>query len=79
MFWVAIIIIFSSLIGIISTRFLGDDNPIEEAMEEIIRFEVGVDCDLTPNFSEEDTEDPLNTKEKVKTQYEIFNKKMFFK
>jgi hypothetical protein len=54
MFWVAVIIIISSLIGIISTHFLGEDNPIEKAMEEIIRLETGMEVDFTPDYPEED-------------------------
>jgi hypothetical protein len=53
MFWVAVIIIITSLIGVISTKFLGEDNPIEKMMEEIIRLESGVEIDFTPNHPDE--------------------------
>lgn len=36
------------LVGIVSTYILGDDNPIEEYSEEIIKEETGLDIDLTP-------------------------------
>lgn len=35
-------------ISLISYCFLGSDNPVEEACEEIIKDETGVDVDLTP-------------------------------
>lgn len=37
------------LIGIASNYVLGDDNPIEEVSEEIIKEETGIHIDLTPN------------------------------
>jgi len=37
------------LIGVFSTYLLGDDNPIEEYSELIIKTETGFDIDLTPN------------------------------
>lgn len=37
------------LVGIVSTYILGDDNPIEEYSEEIIKEETGLDIDLTSN------------------------------
>lgn len=37
-------------------RYFGleDDNPIEEAIEELIRYETGIDIDLTPGSPEYD-------------------------
>lgn len=35
-------------IGYISAKFLGDDNPVEEASEEVIKAGTGADIDLTP-------------------------------
>ena len=37
------------LIGVFSIYVLGDDNPIEEYSEEIIKEETGLAIDLTPN------------------------------
>ncbi len=37
------------VMGVFSTYLLGDDNPIEELSEEIIKEETGLDIDLTPN------------------------------
>lgn len=43
------LILLIVLIGVFSTYLLGDDNPIEEFSEEIIKEETGLDIDLTPN------------------------------
>lgn len=40
------------LMGFFSTYLLGDDNPIEELSEEIIKEETGLDIDLTPKSQE---------------------------
>ncbi len=41
-------------IGYVSSRFLGEDNPIEEAAEEVIESQTGVDIDLTPRSNEQE-------------------------
>jgi len=46
------IVILIALIGISSVFFFGDDNPIEEISEEIIKEETGLDIDLTPHSHE---------------------------
>jgi hypothetical protein len=38
--------------GIISTRYLGHDNPIEEFAERVIEEETGVKADLSPSTPE---------------------------
>lgn len=38
--------------GLLSTKFLGDDNPIEEAAEEVIKEITHVEIDLSPNTPE---------------------------
>lgn len=43
------LILLVVLMGVVSTYVLGDDNPIEEYSEEIIKEETGIDIDLTPN------------------------------
>lgn len=43
------LILLVVLMGVVSTYVLGDDNPIEEYSEEIIKEETGLDIDLTPN------------------------------
>lgn len=48
-YFFVLIIVF---IGIISTKFLGDDNQIEEIAEQIIQDETGLDLDLSPNNKE---------------------------
>lgn len=51
----AIIIVIVALavgIGAASYYFFGPDNPIEEASEEIIKIETGIDLDLSPRTLE---------------------------
>ena len=43
------LILLVVLMGVVSTYVFGDDNPIEEYSEEIIKEETGLDIDLTPN------------------------------
>jgi hypothetical protein len=38
----------AGIIGFISSKYFGNDNPIEEACEQIIKDETGTDIDLTP-------------------------------
>lgn len=40
------------LVGIVSQCFLKPDNPIEEAAEEVIKAETGLDIDLSPSTPE---------------------------
>ena len=40
------LILIVALIGITSNYFLGDNNPIEEITEEIIKDETGLDIDF---------------------------------
>lgn len=42
------LILLVVLMGVVSTYVLGDDNPIEEYSEEIIKEETGLNIDLTP-------------------------------
>ena len=46
------LILLVVLMGVVSTYVLGDDNPIEELSEEIIKEETGLDIDLTPKSQE---------------------------
>jgi hypothetical protein len=41
------LILIVALIGITSNYFLGDDNPIEEITEEIIKDETGLEIDFS--------------------------------
>lgn len=43
------LILLIVLIGFFSNYLLGDDNPIEEYSEQIIKEETGADIDFTPN------------------------------
>lgn len=45
-----------SIIGLISARYLGNDNIVEEQMEKIIKAETGADVDLTPLSAETQTQ-----------------------
>lgn len=47
-----IIVAVCAIGGIISDRYLGDDNQIEEAAEAIIKEETGVNIDLSPSTPE---------------------------
>ncbi len=47
-----IIVVVCAIGGIISDRYLGDDNQIEEAAEAIIKEETGVNIDLSPSTPE---------------------------
>lgn len=42
-----IVVAVAAAIGLISAKFLGPDNPIEEAAESIIKEEIGADVDLS--------------------------------
>jgi hypothetical protein len=42
------IVILSAIIGIASVHYLGPDNAIEEAAEEVIQMETGKSVELTP-------------------------------
>lgn len=44
-------------VGIISACFWGDDNPLEERAEELIRYQTGIEIDLTPASPEVKTGD----------------------
>lgn len=49
---VLIIIGIAAFIGIASTFYLGDDNPVEESAEAVIEMNTGVDIDLSPQSKE---------------------------
>ena len=45
---ILIVVCVVSLIGVLSVKYLGNDNPVEEAAEEVIKLETGQQIDLTP-------------------------------
>ena len=47
-----VIALYVGILGYYSTLFFGDDNPVEEVAEEIIKIETGLDIDLTPRSHE---------------------------
>jgi uncharacterized protein YpmB len=47
-----IVVILVVILGISSAYFLGDDNPVEETSEEVIKAQTGIDVDLTPKSPE---------------------------
>ena len=47
-----VIALYAGILGYYSTLFFGDDNPVEEVAEEIIKIETGLDIDLTPHSHE---------------------------
>ena len=46
------IVIVALAAGYASSRWLGDDNPVEEAAESIIEEQTGLDIDLSPSSEE---------------------------
>lgn len=51
------VLIGLAVLGGLSTLFFKDDNPIEEACEEIIKETTGLEIDLTPNSPEASKEE----------------------
>ena len=49
---VLIIIGVAALLGVLSARWLGEDNAVEETAEEVIEMHTGVDLDLSPDSKE---------------------------
>jgi hypothetical protein len=47
-----VIALYACILGYYSSIFFGDDNPVEEVAEEIIKVETGLDIDLSPNSPE---------------------------
>lgn len=45
--------------GLVSIKFLGQDNPVEEAVEEIIKNQTGLDIDLSPETKETKDSKPI--------------------
>ena len=46
---IGLIVMISLIIGYISVLALGNNNPIEEAAENVIKEETGVSLELTPD------------------------------
>ena len=46
------VLIVALSVGYLSSRWLGDDNEIEELAEDIIKMKTGMDIDITPNSPE---------------------------
>jgi uncharacterized protein YpmB len=47
-FTIFIVVVVVSLIGAVSVKYLGNDNPVKEAAEDIIQIETGKKIDLSP-------------------------------
>lgn len=47
-FTIFIVVVIVSLIGAFSVKYLGNDNPVEEAAEAIIEVETGKKIDISP-------------------------------
>ncbi len=47
--FIGLIVMISLIIGYISILALGNDNPIEEAAEDVIKEETGISLELTPD------------------------------
>lgn len=48
--FIGLIVIISLIIGYISMLALGNDNSIEEVAEDVIKEEIGISLELTPDF-----------------------------
>jgi len=46
------ILVIAASAGVISVKYLGHDNAVEEAAEEVIKAETGVNIDLSPSSDE---------------------------
>lgn len=64
-FFVHMLIIIVILLALLSQKYFGDDNFVEETAEVMIEEETGVDVDLSPNSPEE-------TKEKDNKEFYLF-------
>lgn len=42
------------IVGIASSRWFGDDNPIEQQIEHILEEETGIEIDLSPEDKDDD-------------------------
>jgi hypothetical protein len=51
---IIIIVGIVTVVGIISTTFMGEDNPVEEVSESVIKQETGLDVDLSPSTPDPD-------------------------
>jgi len=49
----AAIIGASLIVGVFSSQYFGNDNPIEEYAEQIIEQQSGINVDLSPNSPEQ--------------------------
>jgi len=45
---IIIVVAIAAIAGAISSRFLGNDNVVEQVAEDIIKEETGIDVDLSP-------------------------------
>ena len=44
-----VIVAITAIVGIVSVKYLGNDNPVEEIAEQVIKDTTGIDIDLTPS------------------------------
>lgn len=49
---ILLIVGMAALVGFLSSKFLGDDNLVEETAENVIEQHTGIDLDLTPESEE---------------------------
>ena len=47
--FIGLIVMISLIIGYVSVLALGNNNPIEEAAEDVIKEETGISLELTPD------------------------------
>lgn len=46
---VVVITVFCAVVGVVSTKYLGPDNEVEQLMEQEIKYETGLGVDLSPD------------------------------
>ena len=46
---VVVITVFCTVVGVVSTKYLGPDNEVEQLMEQEIKYETGLGVDLSPD------------------------------
>lgn len=49
---IVVVVITAFVVGMLSTKVLGPDNPVEEVAEDVIEAETGMHVDLTPKSPE---------------------------
>lgn len=60
-----LIVVVAGAVGIVSIKFLGNENPIEETAEKIIKDETGIDVELSQKAPETQVSAPVSSDTKT--------------